>query len=133
MPLLLLTSVALLLSTAVFLYALNSPRKTIFQSPTVITIVAVAALSAGPVLGFRFTTRCGPYPKNTCINNLRQIDGAKEQWALEHEKEEGDLIIISEVDVYIKGGHLQCPSGGAYRYRKVGDVPLCSVKGHTIE
>jgi hypothetical protein len=26
-------------------------------------------------------------PKNACINNLRQIDGAKHQWALEHENE----------------------------------------------
>jgi hypothetical protein len=70
--------------------------------------------------------------RNACINNLRQIDGAKEQWACEHKKEPGDLIVISEVDEYVKGGHPRCPADGTYRYGKLGDAPLCSIKRHTL-
>jgi hypothetical protein len=71
--------------------------------------------------------------RHACINNLRQIDGAKEQWACEHKKEAGDLIVPAEVDQYIAHGHPNCPTGATYRYGKLGDAPLCSVKGHTIE
>lgn len=71
--------------------------------------------------------------RNACINNLRRIDGAKEQWALEHKKEAGDLIVISEIYEYVKGGHPRCPTDGTYRYGKLGDAPLCSIKGHTLE
>jgi competence protein ComGC len=35
--------------------------------------------------------------KNACISHLRQIDGAKEQWALENKKEPGDEVTLSEL------------------------------------
>ena len=107
----------------------NRKRLWAFAIFVVVSVGAAAIILPGARGG-----RCKEIsPKNACINNLRQIDGAKEQWALEHKKEEGDVIIISEIDQYIKGGHPTCPTGGKYRYRKVGDAPQCSVKDHTIE
>jgi hypothetical protein len=79
-------------------------------------------------------SRC-PRPrqnKNACINNLREIDGAKEQWALENHVESGKLAIVKEVDAYIKGGHPKCPQGGTYTYGKVDEPPRCSIKGHNL-
>src|SRR5690349_4068621 len=41
---------------------------------------------------------------NACLNNLRMIEGAKQQWALEHKKEMTDTPTRSEVEVYLRGG-----------------------------
>lgn len=74
--------------------------------------------------------------KNACINNLRQIDGAKQQWALENKKAVGALVSANDVSPYIKGDALPaCPSGGTYTLNLVGINPTCSlgaVQGHTL-
>ena len=72
-------------------------------------------------------------PRNACINNLRRIDGAKEQWALENHIESGALAIPKEVNAYIKGGGPKCPDGGSYTYGKVDEPPRCSIKEHTLK
>ena len=39
--------------------------------------------------------------KNACINNLRQIEAAKQQWALENKKEDTDTPTQSDVGRFI--------------------------------
>ncbi len=71
--------------------------------------------------------------RNACINNLRQIDAAKQQWALENNKT--DVAIPTELDLlpYLKGGIFPvCPGGGAYTINAVGLPPTCSVSGHVL-
>jgi competence protein ComGC len=63
--------------------------------------------------------------QNGCINNLRQIEAGKEQWALEKSKATGDAIVQSEVDAYIKGGAPSCPAGSTYTYGAVGTDASC--------
>ncbi len=49
--------------------------------------------------------------KSACISNLRQIDSAKGQWAIEH-YEPGDAVPTPEdLDPFIKGGivKIYCP------------------------
>ena len=62
-----------------------------------------------------------------CINYLRQIDTAKEQWARDNGKSYGDLVDEKGVSKYIKRGRPQCPAGGAYTYGRVGEDPTCSL------
>lgn len=70
---------------------------------------------------------------NACINNLRQIDGAKQQWTLENKKELTDTPTQSEVAAYLKDGQLPiCPAGGAYTINAVGKDPACSVPKHRL-
>jgi len=72
--------------------------------------------------------------QNACINNLRQIDSAKEQWALEMKKKDGDPVDIPGISRYIKGNRLpKCPQGGVYNVGVIGKNPECSVPGHAIE
>jgi hypothetical protein len=72
--------------------------------------------------------------QNACINNLRQIDGAKEQWALEHHKKAGEPVTKEDeiqINAYIKGGAPKCPSGDSnahYSYNAVGVAPTCSFR-----
>jgi hypothetical protein len=62
---------------------------------------------------------------NSCINNLRQIDGAINEWAVEQGKANGTMVTDNDIKPYIKldaqGNIPKCPDGGIYTYGKVGD------------
>jgi cell shape-determining protein MreC len=70
---------------------------------------------------------------NGCVNNLRQIDGAKQQWALENRKTATALVNQAELLRYLKDNAMPvCPGGGAYTLNTVGLVPTCNIPGHVI-
>lgn len=72
--------------------------------------------------------------KNACINNLRIIDMAKQQWALENNKPADAVPTAEDLDRFIPGGfaHLHCPRGGEYVIGKASDQPTCSIPGHEL-
>lgn len=64
----------------------------------------------------------------SCLNNLRMIDSAKEQWALANNKSTGAAVVTNEVNQYIKGARTPvCSGGGKYTYNVVGVNPVCSL------
>ena len=67
--------------------------------------------------------------KSICINNMRQIDSAKEQWALENGKSTEDEPTEAEVAAYIRSSFPQCPSNGTYTIGDLGHLPSCSEHG----
>ena len=77
-----------------------------------IVVSIIGMLSAIAVPNFvrsRHTTQ-----KNGCLNNLRQIDGGLQQWALETGKTGVDAPDPVAVATYLRGGVLPtCPVGPA--------------------
>ena len=70
---------------------------------------------------------------NSCINNLRQIDGAKQQWALEYNKPDAAIPTISDLLPYLRDNVFPvCPAGGTYSINAVGMNPTCSIPGHVL-
>jgi chromosome segregation ATPase len=70
---------------------------------------------------------------NACINNLRQIDAAKQQWALENDKTADAIPPAQDLLPYFRGGIFPvCPSGGTYTINAVSVPPTCSVSGHVL-
>ncbi|MGA2279410.1 MAG: cell division protein ZapB [Verrucomicrobiota bacterium] len=70
---------------------------------------------------------------NTCINNLRQIDAAKQQWALENDKTADAIPSAQDLLPYLSNLVFPvCPSGGTYTINAVGVPPTCSVPGHVL-
>ena len=70
---------------------------------------------------------------NSCINSLRQLDGAKQQWALENRKTAADIPTEQELAVYLKDNAIpKCPAGGVYTINKVDATPSCSIQGHAL-
>jgi hypothetical protein len=68
-----------------------------------------------------------------CINNLRLIDGAKQQWALEKQKPAGALLTVADLAPYLKAPVLPaCPAGGVYTLNPAGLSPLCNIPGHAL-
>ncbi len=73
--------------------------------------------------------------QNACINNLRQLDAAKNQWALEQRKKTGDACTAEDLKPYIRliNGHLpKCPAGGTYTIGTIGETPKCSLPAHLL-
>ena len=83
-------------------------------------------------LGSRIGPRSGTSITNGCINNLRQLDGAVQQWALEQKKEAWEKVTPSDITPYLKIS-LHCPQGGNYTVGPVvSNTPTCSITTHRL-
>jgi hypothetical protein len=69
-----------------------------------------------------------PIEKN-CATNLRMIDGAIEQWALENRKPKGEFVVADDLKPYLTSLP-KCPDGGTYTFVTVGERPTCSIREH---
>ena len=75
--------------------------------------------------------------QSMCINNLRIIEGAKGQWALEHQKKNTDTPTAQDLTPYMgaaAAGVLPvCPNdpartfGTSYSINAVGTPPACKI------
>jgi hypothetical protein len=64
----------------------------------------------------------------TCMENLIKLDGAKEQWALENNKQNGAEVKMEDLvgeDLFIRRKPV-CPRGGSYTLGVIGENPTCS-------
>ena len=73
--------------------------------------------------------------QNACVNNMRMLDAAKEQVAMEEGLYEGATVTEDQISAYIKSGYqgLTCPKAGEYTLNPVGVSPECSVHGSLDE
>ena len=107
---------------------------TLVEIMIVIAIIALLAAIAIPNL----LRAVGQSQASACINNLRQIDSAVQQFSVAAGKHVGDIITYpDDLTPYIKltkaGSIPTCPAGGTYSLTSVGTVPsaLCSI-GSTV-
>jgi hypothetical protein len=70
--------------------------------------------------------------RNECINNLRLIDSAKQQWAIDKNKGLNAVPTVLDLLPYLPDGFPVCPVGGRYNIRAVEDNPTCSIAGHVL-
>jgi hypothetical protein len=100
-------------------------------------IVAIALLAAGG-LGSRWFVRARSQSSvSSCINSLREIDGASQQWALDHHAASNDVPTWTDLvgaDRYMREMPV-CPQGGTYSLARVTDRPRCSIggPGHSLQ
>jgi biotin carboxyl carrier protein len=68
-----------------------------------------------------------------CINNLRQINMAKQVWATDHQKPPGTLLTAADLAPYLgPNGMPACPAGGVYTLNPVGLAPICNIPAHVL-
>ena len=64
--------------------------------------------------------------QKTCISNLKQLNGAKEQHAMENNLSDGALVVSGDlVPSYLKAFPF-CPDGGTYTINPIGTSVSCS-------
>ncbi len=68
-----------------------------------------------------------------CIANLRLIDSAKQQWALDKNKDPNSVPTAQDLLPYFKDGSFPvCPDGGTYSLNSMAEAPACNITGHVV-
>jgi RNA polymerase sigma factor (sigma-70 family) len=71
--------------------------------------------------------------RNQCLNNLRQISAAMQQFALENRLAATNIVTVDQILKYLPGNVLPvCPSGGTYLVGSLNEVPVCSIPDHVL-
>lgn len=94
-------------------------------------VICIVALAAGIRWFIRVRSQSS---YASCITLLRQIDGAQQWWAVEHNKTTNDIPTWDDLvgpDRYMREKPT-CPQGGTYTLSRVGDYPRCSILMHSF-
>ena len=97
-----------------------------------ITIVCCIILLVAAIAIPNFVTARITATTNTCIANLKQINGAKQLYAIENGLLNDTLVSMpSLVPDYIKQTP-KCPGGGTYVVGTPGNLSTCDQLNHTL-
>ena len=72
--------------------------------------------------------------RDICIENLHQIETAKQLLALEERKVVGQELFMEDLvgpDLYLKVTP-ECPASGEYLVNAIGTPAECSIEGHVL-
>jgi len=106
----------------------RTSRKSGFTLVEIMIVVAIIGLLAAIAIP-NFIKARTTAQMNACINNLRQIDGAVQQWALETKKGANATVAYTDIKDYLKSAVI-CPAGGtafsdSYQLNGVTNRPTC--------
>jgi prepilin-type N-terminal cleavage/methylation domain-containing protein len=109
-------------------------RKEGFTLVEIFIVVAILGILVTLAIP-NFTAARDRVKKDMCVNNLRQLKLAKEQWALEYDKDYNDTPVAANIDNYIRDGtnSLNCQLDSAhtfatsYNIGNIGTNPSCRI------
>ena len=115
---------------------ITTSRKSGFTLVEIMIVVAIIGLLAAIAIP-NFVKARTTSQQNACINNLRQIDGAKQQWALANKASSTATPALTDIQPYLGRGSAgtapTCPSDSAATFATsytMGDLqtaPVCII------
>ena len=113
------------------------PKAAGFTLVEIMIVVAILGLLAAIAIP-NFARARTQTQKNICTSHLREIDSIKQQWALEWKKSAADPPPNpADLQPYFRGNRWpQCPAGGEYDPKGVGEAPTCTLGaslGHKLD
>lgn len=107
---------------------INNQFKQAFTLVEIMIVVAIIGLLAAIAIP-NFVRARQTSQTNVCISNLRVIESAKNQWALETGHSNGDPVTSATLQPYI--GHAtspfpKCPLGSDYNIQVIGTSASCN-------
>jgi prepilin-type N-terminal cleavage/methylation domain-containing protein len=110
----------------------RNPAFTLVEIMIVVAIIGLLATIAVP----NFVKARSVTQTDVCIDNLRQIDSAKQLWALENQQPPTALPVQASVQPYIGRGSVgvwpTCPANGSYVINAVSTAPSCNIAQHFL-
>ena len=104
-----------------------------FTLVEIMIVVAIIALLAAIVIP-NFLKAAARSQATTCINNLRQLDTAVQQFSIEAGKHVGDPVTYPDdltpyIKLNVRGEIPSCPTHGDYSLNTIGNQPsaFCSI------
>jgi prepilin-type N-terminal cleavage/methylation domain-containing protein len=113
-----------------------SQRRQGFTLVEIMIVVAVIGLILAIAVPAWVKTR-SQARKNMCIEQISQIESAKQQWGVETGKKDGDVPTDADLfgsNLYMKARPM-CPGGGTYDLQPIGRNAICSqapTEGHAL-
>jgi prepilin-type N-terminal cleavage/methylation domain-containing protein len=104
-----------------------------FTLVEILIVVAILGILLGLAMPAFLKSRTNAR-KQVCIENLAQIESAKQLWGVENAKKTGDVPGDDDLigpTRYIKVKP-SCPGAGTYSYNGIGDNAVCTVEGHSL-
>ena len=112
---------------------ISTSRRSAFTLVQIMIVVAIIGLLAAIAIP-NFIKAREASQRNACIANLKQIDGAKNTWALEQKKVSAD--VPNDTDLFGATLYIRekpgCPANGTYSLLAVSSKPTCTVVDHTL-
>ena len=101
-----------------------------FTLPEIMLVVAIIGLVATLALPAFVRARTSTRTM-VCLNNLRIIDTAKTQFTVEAQRQLGDSVQGTDLDLYLKSAYTDIiePAGFEYVIGEVGQLPTCTFGG----
>ncbi len=108
----------------------NPSLKAGFTLVEIMIVVAIIALLAAIAIP-NFVKARAASQKSVCIDNLKQIEGGKANWAMEQRKNNTDTPV--DTDLYGSTAYIKttpsCPGNGTYAINQVDAKPTCTLSG----